>query len=171
MTTSRSADDDGGTPLTPGKFAKGHPKWRPGPVHRPIEDRLREMLKVDHETGCHNWTGALSTSGYGGVAIGGHASKKVAAHRLAYELSKGAIPDGLVIDHLCRNKRCCNPDHLEAVTSRENTLRGESFAAAHAKRTHCPANHPYDEQNTRRDNRGRRHCIACIRIREHGRKR
>ena len=74
--------------------------------------------------------------------------KMIQAHRVAYELVKGKIPAGLELDHLCRNRICCNPAHLEAVTGRENSLRGVSPWAKNACATHCPRGHPYDAENT-----------------------
>jgi hypothetical protein len=70
------------------------------------------------------------------------------AHRFAYQMLVGPIPEGLTLDHLCRNTGCCNPEHLEAVTHRDNVLRGVSFAAVNAVKTECPRGHPYDSENT-----------------------
>lgn len=90
---------------------------------------------------CLIWTGAKNNSGYGQIRVNGTTTY---THRLAYEVFVGPIPEGLHLDHLCRNRACCNPHHLEPVTSGENTRRGEP-----ANRTHCPEGHPYDEANTR----------------------
>ncbi len=87
------------------------------------------------------------------------------AHRFAYELLVGPIPDGLVIDHLCRVRHCVNPAHMEPVTRWENTLRGGSFSAVAARQTHCVNGHPFDEENTHVDRRGFRRCRACNRER------
>jgi hypothetical protein len=83
------------------------------------------------------------------------------AHRVAYVLSVGPIPKGLTIDHLCRNRGCVNPTHLEAVTQRENTLRSPiALAALNAAKTHCPKGHPYSGANV--ELRGRsRGCRSC----------
>lgn len=86
------------------------------------------------------------------------------AHRVTYEAYKGKIPAGLQIDHLCRNRSCCNPDHLEAVTPRENNMRGIGVAARNASVTHCPKGHPFDEVNTQfRKGSNRRACRECHR--------
>ena len=88
---------------------------------------------------CWNWLAAKSTNGYGRFQIARHVIG--AAHRVAYELEVGPIPPGKYLDHLCRNRSCVNPEHLEPVTSRENTLRGESHVADRARQTHCLRGH------------------------------
>lgn len=84
----------------------------------------------------------------------------VRAHRLVYELLVGPIPDGLQLDHLCRNRGCVRPDHLEPVTRRTNILRGTGPSAIHARKTQCPHGHPYDRTVTRRGTTERR-CSTC----------
>ena len=110
------------------------------------------------DTDCIEWHGPRSPNGYGRV------STKY-AHRIIYEECFGEIPDGLQIDHLCRNRGCVNPAHMEAVTQRENILRGESTAALNSRKTHCKNGHQFDSKNTaiRRSN-GSRVCIECRRI-------
>jgi hypothetical protein len=87
------------------------------------------------------------------------------AHRAFYEHHVGTIPDGLTIDHLCKVRRCVNPDHLEPVTRGVNVLRGDTITAANVRKTHCPRGHAYDEENTYTSKRGMRHCKACQRNR------
>lgn len=117
---------------------------------------------------CWPWLRGKISGGYGKVTIG-----KVLklAHRVAYELVKGSIPDGMTIDHVkalgCNNKACCNPFHLEIVTQRENTLRGTGPSANNAKATHCIHGHTFDEQNTHRLPDGKRVCRTCDRERHH----
>jgi hypothetical protein len=101
-------------------------------------------------------------NGYGRFKDG---LRDVRAHRAAYEFTIGPIPAGLQIDHLCRNRACVNPSHLEAVTAAENTLRGESVSAVEARRMNCPAGHPYLGENLR-IYRGMRYCRACGRLRK-----
>lgn len=118
------------------------------------------MLKFIPETGCLEWTGSQNGHGYGQIKVGGRPEK---VHRLMYQLWVGEIPEGLSIDHLCRNRICAAPDHLEAVTLSENTRRQlESIGHHNAKKTHCPQGHPYDEENTRYATRGTgRVCRPC----------
>ena len=120
--------------------------------------RFFDKVVVDPETGCHNWTGGQNGKGYGLFSIG---VKKYYAHRVAYELAKGKIPEGLEIDHLCRVRDCVNPDHLEAVTHKENLHRGETVSAANAAKTHCPQGHPYSGDNLHVASDGWRRCKTC----------
>jgi len=110
---------------------------------------------------CWLWTAAVKGDGYAGFHRG-EGRHVVGAHIFAYELVNGPVPPGLVLDHLCRVRRCVNPAHLEPVTQGINTLRGETISAANAAKTHCPQGHPYDEENTRWY-QGRRYCKACKR--------
>lgn len=125
------------------------------------DDEKRFWAKVEKSDGCWLWTGALTHDGYGRFRLpGGHAM----AHRWAYEQTIGPVPEGLVLDHVrargCTNRNCVRPDHLEPVTEQENLLRGDTFVAANAAKTHCPSGHAYDDVNTVVRN-GRRHCRAC----------
>jgi hypothetical protein len=87
------------------------------------------------------------------------------AHRVSYELHKGPIPEGLVIDHLCRVRHCVNPDHLRAVTHAVNILAGVGRGALHARKTHCVNGHEFTAENTRLCEGGRRRrCRTCDRV-------
>lgn len=139
-------------------------------MSRRVDDLVTHMLHrvepVD-STGCWIWQGWCDRDGYG------HISRTVAqrfnishiAHRALYQLLIGPIPHDLTIDHLCRNPPCVNPRHLEPVTRKVNTLRGETIPAAHAAKTHCINGHPFDGPNTYITPAGHRDCRACNRDR------
>ena len=137
-----------------------------GKSRPPIERLMEKVQKVD--SGCWEWTHYLEKSGYAKLWVDRRA---VMAHRFSYEYHVGPIPDGLQIDHLCRNRACVNPEHLEPVTPSENVRRGtnaEAAAARGARTTHCPKGHLYDDENTYVTSAGRA-CWACKRAsrREH----
>lgn len=97
------------------------------------------------ESGCWEWTGHIRDSGYGEFFIKG---KRIRAHRYSYELFRNKIPFGKVIDHLCRNRKCVNPDHLEVVTMYQNSTRGEGVGAKALRMTHCKKGHEFNDVNT-----------------------
>ena len=125
----------------------------------------RMMDKFTVDNGCWEWTAAKTSEGYGAIGKGSREEGTVLAHRVMYEALVGPIPNGLVIDHLCRNRGCVNPTHMEPVTTRENILRGEGLTAQQARRTHCPAGHSYASKNSRGD----RICLTCIYAQRKGR--
>ena len=106
---------------------------------------------------CWEWTGGTS-AGYGVVKI--DASPRH-AYRYVWEVLVGPIPPGMQLDHLCRNRRCCNPDHLEVVTQKINTLRGFGAGAVNAKRNVCPQGHPYDTLLRNGNGISARSCKRC----------
>lgn len=133
-------------------------------TRRSTEERFWSF--VDKTTDCWLWTGSRTAEGYATFCITTDTNQRhrVVVHRLAYELLIGKIPTGLVLDHLCRNPRCVNPAHLEPVTMRENVLRGVGPSAQNARKTDCPAGHPYDKDNTAVNAKtGKRSCRTCHR--------
>lgn len=117
--------------------------------------------RVNKTETCWLWTGWVDRDGYGKCSRDGEQY----VHRWTYKTLVGPIPDGYVIDHLCRVKRCVRPDHLEPVTPGENTLRMMRSLGRFGCATHCPKGHPYDEENTYVSPSGRRHCRECNRVR------
>jgi hypothetical protein len=121
------------------------------------------------DNGCWQWVGCGKDNGYGvhygviGFRDGGK-RRQYYAHRFSYIAHKGNIPDGYEIDHLCRRPMCVNPEHLEAVTRRENLMRGNTVCAINAAKTQCPAGHEYSPDNTRTKDNVRK-CRACDRVR------
>jgi hypothetical protein len=114
------------------------------------------------DNGCWLWTAYIGPGGYGVFNFNGPSR---VAHRIAYEVLVGPVPEGMECDHLCRVRHCVNPAHLEAVTSRENTIRGDAGLWRKnicAAMTHCVHGHPFDEENTWiRNWRGHRQCRTC----------
>ena len=122
----------------------------------PPPDRfLRAVKKSDS---CWEWAHRLRKNGYGQFRIG---DRMIIAHRVSYELFVGPIPAGLEIDHLCRNRGCVNPSHLEPVTKRVNILRGAGAAAVNAAKTHCIHGHEFRDDNTYVRTDGARICRTC----------
>lgn len=130
---------------------------RNGTVRRltPADHFFRHVTEVD---GCWNYSPTHPDTGYAQFTVGG--TSRVLAHRWSYEFFIGPIPKGLEIDHLCRNRACVNPWHLEPVTHEVNTKRGVGSSAV------CVNGHPYDVSNTEVHTRGHRQCRTCRQNRE-----
>ena len=123
-----------------------------------MEERLSRRLKVT-DTGCIEWIGAVNRRGYGRIKT---PSKTFGAHRLAWELANGPIPDGLCVCHTCDNPPCCNVGHLFLGTTAEN-VADKIAKGRHPNqgKTHCIRGHEFDEANTYAGRSGRRDCKKC----------
>lgn len=118
------------------------------------------------DTPCWIWTGYTTDQGYGRIAVGTKAGgdrRQAPVHRFAFEYYAEPLPGGMVPDHLCRVPACWNPDHLEVVTPRENTLRGFGPPACNARRTHCVRGHEFTPENTYQW-RSSRICRECRKL-------
>lgn len=124
-----------------------------------LKTRLLNFTSPEPNTGCWLWLGAIGDKGYGSFTVSGRSR---GAHRVMYQLSVGPIPEGLVIDHLCRTRCCVNPQHMEPVMSRENSIRGIGWAGTNSRKTHCPKGH--DDLGSIGRKKGRE-CRECHRIR------
>lgn len=142
-------------------------------VSRGIRARVATMTAeerfwphVEKTASCWTWKGAGRTlaRGYGRFQPVLGSRKLVQAHRFAYELMRGPIPDGLQLDHLCRNHFCVNPAHLEAVTARVNSHRSLSVSGLNAAKTACPLGHPYSIFGHLDPKSGKRYCRECGRL-------
>lgn len=119
--------------------------------------------KIQKTETCWNWTGSINRSGYGEYY---KYNRTFRAHRFIYEILVDKVPRELVIDHLCKNRKCVNPAHLEPVTNRENLIRGDGISSLNSRKTHCVHGHPFDEKNTSKRKRKNgviwRVCRECM---------
>lgn len=121
----------------------------------------RIYVKITFSDGCWEWKAAVEpTGGYGILNVNGRTRK---AHKVVYEILVGSVPEGLELDHLCRNRRCVKPGHLEPVTRRENVARGVAPSAVNTAKTHCVHGHPFSGDNLILRSDGGRRCRICRR--------
>ncbi len=125
----------------------------------PVIERVMRRVDIQPDE-CWLWTGYRDPKGYGRISAG-PGSGLIRPHKVVYEFTRGPIPDGLQLDHLCRVRACVNPDHLEPVTAYENFLRGESACAVNARKTHCNHGHQLSGTNLHITPSGGRRCKAC----------
>jgi len=129
-----------------------------------LKNIIRFLKKVEEAGFCWGWKASTIRGGYGQFSVN---YKNVLAHRFSYELFRGEIPEGMTLDHLCRNRACVNPIHLEIVTNHENILRGLTGKMNNhqTKKTHCPKGHDYIESNLSKGGlkHGKRICLICRR--------
>lgn len=126
-----------------------------------LKDRIKSR-STEVPSGCWEWNLRRDRDGYGHTKVAG---RSLLAHRASYDAFIGPIPAGMTLDHLCRNKCCVNPDHLEPVSNKENILRSDGITAQAARQTHCRAGHAFDAENTYYPPGGGRHCRMCNRAR------
>ncbi len=135
-------------------------------VRVPLIERFWRYVDKSAAAPCWRWTGCLAGGGYGQIrdlAL----KRAVYAHRVSYEHARGPVPADMTLDHLCRNRWCVNPEHLEIVTRGENVMRGVGFAPVNARKTHCPRGHEYTAENTRHNSAtGHRFCRQCHQMRK-----
>jgi len=136
-----------------------------------MEKTLKRFFDKVDVGDCWQWVASKTSDGYGQFFPGD--GKRWRSHRWLWTQLVGPIASGLEVDHLCRNRACVNPDHLEPVSKKVNQHRGNSPMGVNARKTQCPAGHIYDEANTRLsvDKFGTTHrqCRACDRIKWHKR--
>jgi len=127
-----------------------------------LMERCLNKIQVDTKTGCWEWGAYRNSDGYG---VMGYLGRVQTAHRYTYIAKYGNIPVGTEIDHLCRNRGCVNPDHLEAVTHIKNIARGIGLGPVNVQKTSCPRGHPYDRsyQIGKNPNKRARYCSVCKR--------
>jgi hypothetical protein len=148
---------------------------RKGPRPKSVTERFWPKVNKDGPVSVHRpalgpcwlWTAYIYPDGYGRLRVAKATTERrwtwALAHRLAYEMLVGPIPEGLTIDHLCRVHACVNPRHMEPVTQGENVLRGIGLTAQESRQTHCHKGHEFTPENTYTPKRGGRHCRVCRR--------
>lgn len=127
-----------------------------------IKQKILSKILIDPNTECWLWQGYADRDGYARIEVIGGKNKFV--HRLSYEAFTGSIPEGMSIDHICKNRGCCNPKHLQQLSIKENILRGDGASSKNNKKTHCNEGHEFSAENTYINNRSARVCKTCAKI-------
>lgn len=145
----------------------GSHDWVYSYMDKTVIQRFWKKVDVRTSKECWRWKGCITNVGYGFLSYRILGNRiQVGAHRLAYEILRGRIQKDMCIDHLCRNRRCCNPWHMEVVTLGENVLRGFAPSAINARKTYCKRGHKFDHENTyiytrKTFNAKQRKCRRC----------
>lgn len=145
------------------QFQKGQTPWNKGFGENPkgMMERFNSKYTIQ-KNGCWDWIGQVYPNGYGSLWVRG---KNVFAHRFSYQMFNGAIPEKLTVDHLCKNRKCVNPFHLDLTTRVDNVQRSNNEIANNKAKTHCPYGHEYNLENIYFRKNGHRSCIACTKRR------
>jgi hypothetical protein len=133
----------------------------PTGTRRPTAEARFFAKVVESAAGCWLWTASKTLDGYGSFS-GRPGGVTIRSHIWAYEHLIGPVPAGLQLDHLCRKRSCVNPWHLDPVTSRVNTLRGDTVQAVNACKERCKRGHPFTPENTYITKPGSRSCRICL---------
>lgn len=135
---------------------------------KPLKERILSLVQRTNNKDCWEWQANKNALGYGRLTVGSRTDgsrKTREAHRVSYEAFIGPVPEGKVLDHLCRNPSCANPYHLEPVTTAENIRRGDA-GKVHRDKTHCPQGHAYTADNLYKgSDKNSRNCKTCMKAR------
>jgi hypothetical protein len=132
-----------------------------------LPESFWSKVSLESNTGCWVWNASTTVTGYGNY-WDRKLKKLQLAHRYAYRVLVGTIPEGMTVDHLCKTRRCVNPEHFEIVSRGENTIRGggtHKAAKLRSQKQRCKHGHPFDEDNTYVNPQGKRECRTCNRHR------
>ena len=145
------------------EFKKGQISNRKG-IGQDIKSIMRRFNQgyIIAKNGCWDWQGYVDKTGYAGFLVN---HKRLLVHRFSYEIFNGHIPNGITVDHICKNRKCVNPWHLDLTTRFENVQRGANKIAQNAGKLNCPQGHSYSGENLYVTKKGFRQCKTCQKIR------